>query len=246
MSQATRSGRTLRLHLLGLRAQCARWEALVLQTHSYRVRPLIAQQTPADLSVSRMDRGLTVLELTLAPEPALALVAQLRGLDAHARILLTGVGEGGQTCVQAYEAGADVCHPQAVEPAELHAMLLAQSRRIRTELALRLPGHLDFDARKLQVTGAAGTVLLSGSEARVLSALVTSPAKTLDYLQLRRISGGYSTAQTRLSVMICRLRRKLRLAGALGPCLVSLRRTSYQLLCPVRLVSPELNETFLP
>lgn len=74
--------------------------------------------------------GLHRLELQVSGEQALILIAECRRLEPGIGILASDIGQSGQACQRAYDAGADACFDRALHPAELDALCLATARWI--------------------------------------------------------------------------------------------------------------------
>ena len=80
---------------------------------------------------------------------------------------------------------------------------------------------------KLQLTGPAGAVKISVTEANLLQAFALAPGARLGFLQV-----GLEFAQdqkTNMQVRIVRLRKKMHDAGAHGAVIESIRNFGYQL-----------------
>lgn len=219
---------TMNVHLLGSRAQRSRLEANVLAGRAYQVMPLFARTAYADQAGDPCEM-FEVLTLTLEYSQALAWIAQVRQLDADLGIVATQAGAAGEPVWHAYEAGADACFSQELQPDELQALMKALARRLFVVGRAFLNQVLHFDARALLLVGPSGNQALTVSEARVLSVFVSAPERSVSYEQLLASTGGKAPHGSGLSVMISRLRQKLRRAGAGERCITSLRGWGYQL-----------------
>lgn len=83
---------------------------------------------------------------------------------------------------------------------------------------------------KLDLTGPAGTVRVTATEASLLLAFAVSPDTRLDFLQVAKCMGIVLTEEKKSSIQVrmVRLRKKLREAGAEGAVIESIRNVGYQ------------------
>ena len=84
---------------------------------------------------------------------------------------------------------------------------------------------------KLQLTGPAGAVKISVTEANLLQAFALAPGARLGFLQVAECMGlAFAQDQkTNMQVRIVRLRKKMHDAGAHGAVIESIRNFGYQL-----------------
>jgi two-component system phosphate regulon response regulator OmpR len=83
---------------------------------------------------------------------------------------------------------------------------------------------------KLDLTGPAGTVRITATEATLLLAFADSPDTRLDFLQVAKCMGIVLTEEKKSSIQVrmVRLRKKLHEAGAEGAVIESIRNVGYQ------------------
>jgi DNA-binding response OmpR family regulator len=83
---------------------------------------------------------------------------------------------------------------------------------------------------KLYLTGPAGTVRITATEATLLQAFAQSPDTRLDFAQVAQCMGIAMTEEQKsnIQVRMVRLRKKLHEAGAQGAVIESIRNVGYQ------------------
>jgi len=83
---------------------------------------------------------------------------------------------------------------------------------------------------KLDLTGPAGTVRITATEATLLLAFAESPDTRLDFSQVAKCMGIVLTEEKKSSIQVrmVRLRKKLHEAGAEGAVIESIRNVGYQ------------------
>jgi two-component system phosphate regulon response regulator OmpR len=83
---------------------------------------------------------------------------------------------------------------------------------------------------KLDLTGPAGTVRITATEATLLQAFAQSPDTRLDFAQVAQCMGIAMTEEQKsnIQVRMVRLRKKLHEAGAQGAVIESIRNVGYQ------------------
>lgn len=93
---------------------------------------------------------------------------------------------------------------------------------------------------KLQLTGPAGAVKISVTEASLLQAFAQAPDARLGFVQVAQCMGleFAQDQKTNMQVRIVRLRKKMHDAGAHGAVIESIRNVGYQLFEAVEVLKP--------
>jgi DNA-binding response OmpR family regulator len=83
---------------------------------------------------------------------------------------------------------------------------------------------------KLELTGPAGTVRITATEATLLQAFSQSPDTRLDFAQVAQCMGIALTEEQKANIQVrmVRLRKKLHAAGAEGAVIEAIRNVGYQ------------------
>jgi DNA-binding response OmpR family regulator len=174
------------------------------------------------------------------PTAALELLREIRSGDALASrldpalaVLVMSAAEGEWVPLRAFEAGCDDFVGKPVSYLELRARVRAVLRRTMRGAATtpRRVGALAVDPQGLEARYAGARLELSRLEFALLCRLAEEPLRVFTKRELLREVWGYRCdARTRtLDAHACRLRRKLKQAGAEGH-VVNRRGVGYRLL----------------
>jgi two-component system phosphate regulon response regulator OmpR len=95
---------------------------------------------------------------------------------------------------------------------------------------LQIDQHAVLTLHKLDLTGPAGTVRITATEATLLQAFAQSPDARLDFSQVTQCMGISLTVEQKsnIQVRMVRLRKKLHEAGAEGAVIEAIRNVGYQ------------------
>jgi two-component system phosphate regulon response regulator OmpR len=95
---------------------------------------------------------------------------------------------------------------------------------------LQIDQHAVLTLHKLDLTGPAGTVRITATEATLLQAFAQSPDARLDCSQVTQCMGISLTDEQKsnIQVRMVRLRKKLHEAGAEGAVIEAIRNVGYQ------------------
>jgi len=186
----------------------------------------------ANCSVATVD--ILVLDLGLPGEDGLSLARRLRtAWPMLGIIMLTARGSPGERKA-GYESGADIYLGKPGSAQELCASVWALARRIGPDTSPR--GSLVLNVVAMTLSGPAGTVNLTSSEALLLEAFAKAPGHRLS---LKEIEGRDHRSETiskgSFVVQVGRLRKKLIDAGTVGLPINAVRNYGYQLCVPLML-----------
>ncbi|MEZ5484940.1 MAG: response regulator [Lysobacteraceae bacterium] len=188
---------------------------------------------------------LIVLDLNLPGEDGLTLCRDLRAHSSTPVIMLTARGEAIDR-ILGLEMGADDYLPKPFEPRELLARIRSVLRRTdalpanlepSTFRSARFGGWtLDMEQRHL-VAADGRVVMLSGTDFRLLEALVRHANRVLSREQLAALAGGRQIdAQDRaIDLQISRLRQKLGDDARGAGLIKTVRNGGYVLAAPTEL-----------
>jgi len=95
---------------------------------------------------------------------------------------------------------------------------------------LQIHQNAVLSLHKLELTGPAGTVRITATEATLLQAFSQSPDTRLDFSQVARCMGIdlNEEQKSNIQVRMVRLRKKLHAAGAQGAVIEAIRNVGYQ------------------
>lgn len=218
------------LHIIVVEDNNALRQATVdmLNCNGFAAIGLSCAEDVDDLTLPSTPR-LFVIDVNLPDEDGLSLAHRLRHASPRVGIVITSARVQLHERVQGYEAGADIYLPKPVAPAELLATLNVLRSRIDGEKSATQSWVLEREVRSLQ--GPAGSVHLTESEARLVSAFAMARDRTLERwqvgVQLKPVGEPISTdsLQNRISM----LRKKFQQCGAQGDAIVAIRNSGYRL-----------------
>ncbi len=170
-----------------------------------------AAQARAKLDSLAFD--LLVLDVMMPGESGLDLTQWLRRTNQVPILLLTARGEPDER-IAGLERGADDYLAKPFEPRELVLRINSMLRLVAIEGETRPPpaairfGDIRFDLERLELSGADGSVRLTGGEARLLRALAMAPGVIRSREELARQCDTAGGART-IDVQVTRLRRKI-------------------------------------
>lgn len=171
---------------------------------------------------------LFVIDLNLPGEDGISLAKRIRQTHPRAGIIMVTARTEIKDRITGYESGADIYLPKPVEPEELLAAVEALGHRIRPVAS---ECKLSLNLKSLVLSGPAGEVAVSQSEANLLSAFCRAGGEQLERFQVATnlsLKGEVLNA-TSLEVRLSRLRKKLNLVGAKEPTIRAIRGHGYKL-----------------
>lgn len=181
-----------------------------------------------------------VIDLNLPDEDGLSLTRRLRASHSDVGIIITTARTQIGDKVLGYETGADHYLSKPVNPQELLACANALGKRLRMQ-SLQHHGALSFCPSGMFVTGPAGRVSLTSSDALILTALVRAAGQTLERWQIGEVIASNNAASlpstATMEMRIARLRKKLVTAGGSPQCIKAVHKVGYTLCYPVTMSS---------
>ena len=204
-----------------------------LQQQGHEVRAVPMAEDIDDLPGGFLP-DIYIIDLNLPEEDGLSLTRRLKATHPNTGIIITTARTQIGDRVLGYKSGADLYLTKPVHPQELAAGLSALGKRLRA--LHQAQQALVLDLARMQLTGPAGTVELTASDALVLSALARAPGLKLERWQIAEIVGGSDTeppSAATLEMRITRLRKKLAAVGAPAPHIKALHKVGYTLCTPV-------------
>jgi two-component system cell cycle response regulator CtrA len=169
--------------------------------------------------VRHYDYDIVLLDLALPDMDGFEVLRRMRGARIDVPVLVVSAVARAQTRVRALGLGADDCLPKPFEMQELTARVRALVRRSKgySQSTLRVgPLELNLDSREVAVNGR--EVRLTGKEYAILELLVLRKGMVLTKEAfLNHLYGGMDEPEMKIiDVFICKLRKKLALAGGTG------------------------------
>lgn len=182
---------------------------------------------------------LFLIDLNLPGEDGFSLARRIRQVQPLVGILIVSARSELQDKVDGYDCGADAYLPKPVPFEELRAAINSFARRRQAQHTTQLGHGGSLRLRQRELLGPAGQVHLTSAEEALLTAFARAPSGRLENWQLLELFGidSAEASKTSLEVRITRLRKKLALAGAEGPCLEAIRSFGYQLQVPVQVIA---------
>jgi DNA-binding response OmpR family regulator len=185
-----------------------------------------AEEVPATFSSHPPD--LYVIDLNLPGEDGLSLARRIREVQPRVGIVMVTARTDIKDRISGYESGADIYLPKPVDPEELLAAVQAVAHRVRPA-----PNEctLTLNVSRLAVSGPAGELGITQSEANLLSAFVRAKGEQLERYQVANslAVNGEVLNVTSLEVRLSRLRKKLNQVGAAEPTIKAIRGLGYKL-----------------
>lgn len=194
----------------------ARGIAFILQQHRMVVD--IADCGAEALDLARLyDYDAALIDSSLPDMPGLDLVSRLRNSRFEAPLLVLSAVSRAAAKIQALDAGADDYLAKPFDPGELAARLNALIRRAKGLSRPRIQlGSLCLDMAAREVAVQGQLLHLTGKEYAILELLLLRRGTALSKENfLDHLYGGIDEPDSKIiDVFICKLRKKLQLAGA--------------------------------
>ena len=173
-----------------------------------------------------------LIDINLPGENGISLSKRIRKAQPSVGILIVSARTDLDDKVIGYDSGADLYITKPVVFAELTAAIRSYARRHESSRLDKASDTQTLTLDKLEVTGSAGVVKLTATEAMLLTALARAPAGKLETWQIAEMLevSVDETMKSSIVMRIVRLRKKLTDAGAEGIVIEAIRNVGYQLL----------------
>ena len=173
-----------------------------------------------------------LIDINLPGEDGLSLAKRIRKAHPFVGIIIVSARTDIDDKVVGYDSGADIYITKPVVFAELTAAIRSFARRHEANRLDKASDTQILTLDKLEVTGSAGVVKLTATEAMLLTALARAPAGKLETWQIAEMLevSVDETMKSSIVMRIVRLRKKLTDAGAEGIVIEAIRNVGYQLL----------------
>lgn len=208
-----------------------------LRQHGHNVQGIACAEALDD-EAANSPADVFIIDINLPGEDGLSLSRRIRKGNPRAGIIMASGRTMVDDRIAGYDSGADVYLPKPVAIEELLAAVSSVQRRLELPQAGGEERE-DFavDSRAMLLNGPKGSVVISRSELKMLSAFSTSAGRQLEYWQLMEVLGHTPDEfrKATLEVKVVRLRKKLIEAGAGPRCLRSVRLVGYQLCVPLQI-----------
>lgn len=178
-----------------------------------------------------------LIDINLPGESGISLSKRIRKAQPFVGIIIISARTDLNDKVIGYDSGADLYITKPVVFAELTAAIRSFARKHE---AIKLDKVCDSQSlilNKLDITGTAGVVKLTATEAMLLTALARAPAGKLETWQIAEMLEVEvdETMKASIAMRIVRLRKKLLDAGAQGVVIESIRNIGYQILVHIEI-----------
>ena len=177
-----------------------------------------------------------LIDINLPGESGISLSKRIRKVQPSVGIIIVSARTDLDDKVIGYDSGADLYITKPVVFAELTAAIRSFARRHEANRLDKASDTQTLTLDKLDVTGSAGVVKLTATEAMLLTALARAPAGKLETWQIAEMLevSVDETMKSSIVMRIVRLRKKLTDAGAEGIVIEAIRNVGYQLLVHIK------------
>lgn len=190
---------------------------------------------------SRQTPQIFLLDLNLPGEDGLSFARRLKRERPEAGIVMLTAREQMEQRKHGYDSGADIYLTKPGSIDEILGAIGALARRIQASGTASDPAQevMVLSPRRLELSGPAGSVSVSASEAAVLAHCAADPEGRISIESFNDIlpEGGDPLSKVAIELKIVRLRKKLAIVGFDGRSISSVRNFGYQVLVPIRLQS---------
>jgi DNA-binding response OmpR family regulator len=179
-----------------------------------------------------------LIDLNLPGEDGISLSQRIRKAHPLVGIIIISARTDLVDKLTCYESGADWYITKPVVFAELSAAIRSFARRREAVKQEKVAITQILTLNKLDLLGPRGVVMLTPTEAMLLTAFARAPSGKLNTWQIAEMLGvdPNETMKNSIAVRITRLRKKLVDLGAEGVVIESIRNVGYQLLVHVEIV----------
>jgi DNA-binding response OmpR family regulator len=178
-----------------------------------------------------------LIDINLPGESGISLSKRIRKAQPFVGIIIISARTDLDDKVIGYDSGADLYITKPVVFAELTAAIRSFARKQKAIKLDKVSDSQSLTLEKLDVTGSAGVVKLTATEAMLLTALARAPAGKLETWQIAEMLEVQvdETMKASIAMRIVRLRKKLADAGAQGVVIESIRNIGYQILVHIEI-----------
>lgn len=178
-----------------------------------------------------------LIDINLPGENGISLSKRIRKAHPFVGIIIVSARTDIDDKVVGYDSGADIYITKPVVFAELTAAIRSFTRRRDATKLDNVSDTHSMTLDKLDVTGSAGIVRLTPTEAMLLTAFARAPVGKLETWQIAELLDVQlnETMKDSIVMRIVRLRKKLADAGAEGIVIEAIRNVGYQLLVHVEI-----------
>jgi DNA-binding response OmpR family regulator len=178
--------------------------------------------------------NIVILDLNLPGLDGIGLANRLKLEAPHVGIIMLTARGAAEDVGTGYNSGADIYLVKPSSELELKGAIEALWRRTGRNIAGQ--SNLELDARSMTLTGPAGKVALSDTEAELLKQFILAAENRLERNVIGKVLGIDDDAKSgTLEVRIVRLRKKLAAAGFRGKTINVVRSWGYQLAVKIEL-----------
>jgi DNA-binding response OmpR family regulator len=178
-----------------------------------------------------------LIDINLPGENGISLSKRIRKAQPFAGIVIISARTDLDDKVIGYDSGADLYITKPIVFAELTAAIRSFARRQNSAKQEKFSKKDSLVLNKLEVTGSAGVIKLTATEAMLLTAFARAPAGKLETWQIAEMLEVQvdETMKASIAMRIARLRKKLSDIGANGIVIESIRNVGYQILVHIEL-----------
>ena len=203
----------------------------VLTNEGHHVTGLTCAEELEDLGGGK-SVDIFLIDINLPGESGISLSRRIRQAQPFVGIIIISARTDLDDKIIGYDSGADLYITKPVVFAELTAAIRRFARRHEAAKLDKASATQQLVLDKLELTGQAGMVKLTATEAMLLTALARAPAGKLETWQIAEMLDVEmnETMKASITVRIARLRKKMQDAGAQGVVVESIRNVGYQIL----------------
>jgi len=209
-----------------------------LSQEGYQVQGIASAEEFAEKTAWRAV-DLMIVDLNLPGEDGLSLVSRVRQTHPDIGVIMVTARSLPTDREVGYDSGADIYMTKPVALDELKAAIRALLKRLKKPEGFTEDKLLTLDVAGGCLLGLAGQIVhLSRAEISILTALTRAQQNRLEAWQLMEAMGKNPNvyAKAALEVVIVRLRKRIRDAGADESAIRSIRNWGYQIHMPLRVI----------
>lgn len=208
----------------------------VLTNEGHRATGLSCAEELEDLAGGE-PADIFLIDINLPGESGISLSKRIRQAQPFVGIIMISARTDLDDKVIGYDSGADLYITKPVVFAELTAAIRRFARRHEASKLNKVNDTQQLVLDKLELTGQAGVVKLTPTEAMLLTALARAPAGKLETWQIAEMLDVEmnETMKASITVRIARLRKKMVDAGAQGLGIESIRNVGYQIVAHIEI-----------
>ncbi len=206
----------------------------VLSQEGHRVIGLSCAEELEDIAGGE-PADIFLIDINLPGESGISLSKRIRQAQPFVGIVIISARSDLDDKVIGYDSGADLYITKPVVFAELTAAIRSFARRHKTAQLEKVNHKQSLVLNTLEVTGPAGVIKLTATEAILLTAFARAPAGKLETWQIAEMMDIQmdETMKASIAMRIARLRKKLSDIGADGIVIESIRNVGYQILVQI-------------